>query len=107
MTGQIVIAAYRPKRGKEQQLLNLVKEHVPKLRNLELATNRVPIIMQAADGTILEIFEWVSAEAIEQAHNHPAVHIMWAEFEAVCAYETPANLAEFRELFPGFTALEL
>ena len=29
--------------------------------------------MRAADGTIVEVFEWRSAEAIQQAHNNPAV----------------------------------
>jgi len=107
MNGQIVIVAYRPHTGQEERLLELVKSHVPKLRHLNLATDRTPIVMRAANGTILEVFEWASAEAIERAHQHPTVHTMWAEFEAVCNYENPSNLDEFKGLFPGFAPVEI
>ena len=39
-------------------------------------TERAPIVMRAADETIVEVFEWVSREAIEGAH-------MFAHFEPV------------------------
>jgi hypothetical protein len=107
MTGQIVIAAYRPHTGKDEQLKELLKNHVPRLRRLNLATDRTPVLMQAANGTFIEVFEWASAEAIERAHEHPVVHTMWAEFEAVCDYESLSNLEEIKGLFPGFTPVEL
>jgi hypothetical protein len=33
--------------------------------------------MQASDGTIVEVFELASADAIQAAHGHPAVLKMW------------------------------
>ena len=42
--GQIVIACYRPKRGKDAQLLRLMAEHVPILRSVGLATDRASIM---------------------------------------------------------------
>ena len=58
--------------------------------------------MRAADGTIIEVFEWVSQEAIASAHSHPVVLELWKKFEAVCTYEIPSNIAEFRNLFSHF-----
>jgi hypothetical protein len=58
--------------------------------------------MRAADGTIIEIFEWVSQEAIAGAHANPAVLDLWKRFEAVCTYEVPSNIAEFQNMFAHF-----
>ena len=49
--GRIVIVAYRPRSGAEQQLLELVKEHVPILRQEGLATTFTPLVLRTADGT--------------------------------------------------------
>ena len=70
-----------------------------------LVTARESIVMRTADGTIVEVFEWVSQEAIAGAHGNPAVQDLWKRFEAVCSYETPANLAEFQNMFGHFEAL--
>jgi hypothetical protein len=58
--------------------------------------------MRTADGTIVEVFEWVSQEAIARAHHNPAVIELWKRFEAVGSYETPANLPEFQKMFSPF-----
>jgi hypothetical protein len=55
MAGVIVIVGYRPKPGKESELLELVRNRVPTLRNEGLVTERVPTIMRAHDGTIIEV----------------------------------------------------
>jgi len=47
-------------------------------------TDKPGYVMRAGDGTIVEGFEWRSAEAIAQAHNNPAVQALWAEFGAAC-----------------------
>jgi hypothetical protein len=100
--GSISIACYKPRPGSEPALLELVRNHLPPLRAEGLVTLRAPIVMRTADGTIVEIFEWVSREAIAGAHNNPVVLDLWKRFEAVCWYETPANLAEFQNMFAHF-----
>jgi hypothetical protein len=105
VAGSIVIAAYKPRPGKERELAALVRGHVPRLVAAGLATDREPIAMCAADGTILEVFEWVSPDAIAQAHTHPVVQQMWAEFEACCWYETPANVPDLQRMFVSLAAL--
>ncbi len=59
------------------------------------------------DCTILEVFEWRSAGAIQQAHANPAVHVLWAEFAAACDYTPLAKLAEAQQMFAEFEAVQL
>jgi hypothetical protein len=98
----ISVACYRPRRGCEQALLDLVRDHLPPLRGQGLVTDRASIVMRAADGTIVEVFEWVSQQAIEGAHSNPVVLELWKRFEDVCTYEIPSNVAEFQKMFSHF-----
>ena len=100
--GSISVACYKPRTGREQPLRELVRNHHPPLRAEGLVNERAPIVMRCADGTIVEIFEWVSQEIIVGAHKNPVVLDLWKQFEAVCWYETPANLAEFQNMFGHF-----
>ena len=105
MSNVIVIVAYRPKPGKETELLNLVRSRVPTLCNEGLVTDRRPIIMRARDGTIIEVSEWKSQEAIEAAHKNPNVLAMWNQFFAICDCVPFRTLAEAEEMFPNFEPL--
>ena len=103
--GRIVIVCYRPKPGKVQELRQLMKSHVSRLRTEKLVTQRAPIMMEAADGTVIEVFEWASKEAMQEAHENPAVQEMWAEYAAVCDYVPVGSIAEAGQLFSEFTPL--
>jgi len=105
MDGVIVIVAYRPKPGKESELLDLVRSRVPTLRKEGLATDRAPIIMRARDGTIVEVSEWRSQKAIDAAHQNPNVLAMWNKFFATCDCVPFKTLAEAEEMFPNFEPL--
>jgi quinol monooxygenase YgiN len=102
MKGVIVIVAYRPKPGKETELLELVRNRVPTLEKENLVTDRAPTIMRALDGTIIEVSEWKSKEAIEAAHKNPNVLAMWNQFFALCDCVPLKSLAEAEEMFAGF-----
>ena len=106
MNGVIVVVAYRPKPGKDQELLPLVRSRVPTLRKEGLVTDRVPTIMRSRDGTILEVSEWKSREAIDAAHKNPNVLAMWEKFFAVCDCVPLKTLPEANDMFAGFTPLE-
>jgi translation initiation factor RLI1 len=103
--GRIVIVAYKPHAGKGGALKELTKTHVPRLKKEGLVTDREAIIMEAANGTIIEVFEWLSDEAIQNAHKNQAVQQMWAEYAAVCDYVPLNTLAETSTLFAGFKAV--
>jgi hypothetical protein len=101
--GRIVIACYKPKAGKEKALRALIVDHVPTLRRIGLVTDRAPILMEARDGTLVEVFEWASAEAIQAAHGHPAVLRMWEEYGKVCDYVPVAQVPEAAQMFSEFS----
>lgn len=104
--GVFVIVAYRPHPGREAELLQLVREHLPVLRREGLATERAPLVMRAGDGAIVEVFEWASREAVERAHASAAVQALWGRFAKVCAYAPLADLREAGELFAHFEPVE-
>ena len=106
MSGVIVIVAYRPKPGKEKELLELVRSRVQTLKKENLVTDRVPTIMRARDGTIIEVSEWKSREAIDAAHKNPNVLAMWNKFFALCDCVPLNTLAEAKEMFAGFEPIE-
>src|SRR5437762_3691969 len=106
MPGVCVIVAYRPKPGKEDGLLELVRSRVPTLRQEGLVSDRAPTIIRARDGTIIEVSEWKSGEAIDAAHKNPKVLAMWEKFFAVCDCVPLNRLAETEEMFAGFEPVE-
>ena len=105
--GRIAVVAYRPRPGKEAQLLELTKEHVPILRGQGLATDRPACAMRAADGTIIEVFEWKSNDAITAAHTNPVVAQLWARYWDACECIPLTNLKECSDMFAGFEPIEL
>jgi hypothetical protein len=103
--GHLVIACYRPKPGQDAALRAAVHDHVPTLRKLGFATARPSTLLRAADGTLLELFEWTSAEAVERAHTDPGVQAIWGRFFAICDCVKLSDLAESAEMFPHFEPL--
>jgi len=106
MPGVCVIVAYRPKPGKGGELLELVRSRVPTLRKEGFVSDRAPTIMRARDGTILEVSEWKSREAIDAAHKNPNVLAMWERFFALGDCVPLNTLAEAGEMFAGFEPVE-
>ena len=100
--GRIVIVAYKPKPGKAAALKELTKTHVSRLKKEGLVTDREPVNMETADGTVIEVFEWLSEEAIKLAHSNPAVHQIWADYAEVCDYVPLNTLTEAGNLFAEF-----
>lgn len=103
--GRFVVVAYTPKPGKETALLAAVKKHLDVLAAENLITDRPGCVMRASDGTIIEVFEWLSAEAIARAHSNPAVGALWAEFGEACVYTPLAKLDESQPMFAEFDAV--
>ena len=106
MDGVVCIVAYRPKPGREKELMEIVRNRVPVLRMEHLVTDRAPVLMRAKDGTIIEVSEWKSQKAIEEAHKNPRVLAMWDKFFAVCDCVPLKTVAEAETMFAGFEPLE-
>jgi len=97
-----VLAVYRPRNGKQNELEAEMIEHVPLLRRLGLATDTASQVLRAPDGTVMELFEWRDHGAIAAAHEHPDVLAMWARYDTCCEYGTLADLPNAGTMFPEF-----
>ena len=104
--GICVICVYRPKPGMAERLNEVVRDHLPVLRAEGLATDRPAQVMRAGDGSIVEVFEWVSQEAIDAAHHNANVQKMWGEFWAACDIDCIGNLDEAKQPFSHFTPVD-
>lgn len=101
----LAIATYTPKAGHEKELFELVKRHLPVLRELEFATDRSNYIAKSQDGTIIEVFEWTSLDAINAAHQHPAIANIWEKMTLIADFHPMTTLPEGKKPFPGFELL--
>jgi len=104
---QMVAVVYKPKDGQSAQLMECIRDHLPILRGEGLATDRPVLVMRAADGSLVEIFEWRSASAIESAHSNAAVRALWGRFSACCEYVPLASLSEAQHPFSAFEHVSL
>jgi hypothetical protein len=105
--GRFVIVAYKPKLGCEPALLAAVSKHLQVLSAEGLVTSRPAHVMRGNDGTIIEVFEWASQDAIRGAHSNPAVGALWAEFAAACDYVPLSSLPESHNMFAEFESIDL
>jgi len=69
-------------------------------------SDRAPTIMRARDGTIIEVSEWKSRDAIDAAHKNPSVLALWGKFFEVCDCVPLKTVAEAEEMFAGFEPIE-
>ena len=79
---------------------------VPTLRQERLVSDRAPTIIRARDGTIIEVSEWKSREAIDAAHKNPKVLAMWEKFFAVCDCVPLNRLAEAEGMLASFEPVD-
>ncbi len=105
--GVMVIACYRPKPGEGEALMALMREHLPLLRAEGLVDGGPSLCGQAKDGTIVEVFQWKSKDAIDAAHGNERVLSMWERFGEICEFVTIGDVAEAKEMFSPFTPIEL
>lgn len=103
----MVIACYKPKPGKQSDLLALMRTHLPILKEQGLVGDGPSLCGAAADGTVIETFCWRSQAAIDAAHGNPAVQKMWGDFAEVCDFVCVGDIPEARQLFAGFAPVNL
>jgi len=104
---RIVFAVYKPHDGGDAALRKLMAEHVPTLRRLQLVTNRAPIHVRSTNGAYVEVFEWISDEAAERAHDHPEVARIWEAMGKVADTKELASLPEAANQFSHYEPIAL
>ena len=102
MNPVIVFAIYKPHQNKQNELKKLILKYVPILKSNKLITDREPVLVQSENGIYIEIFEWKSNDAIEEAHKNPEVQKLWDEIEKVCDFTNLESLEEVKDFFPQF-----
>jgi hypothetical protein len=73
---------YRPKKGREQELFELVMKHGPALQSTGLIVGGMPQVYRArnvrtGDPFFVEIFSWRDEEASGVAHRTPEIMAIW------------------------------
>lgn len=76
------MVTYVAKKGKEAELLALVKKHEPALRKVGLVTAEPFRLWKALDirkgrESIVEFFQWKDGNASDVAHQTPEVMAVW------------------------------
>ena len=104
--GLISVAAFRPKPGMEEELLRVIADRLPLLRRLGFATDREAVLMRSKHGVVIQVAEWVDDEAIRKAHETPEVLALWDRFNTCSDYVKLEAIAECREDFATFDALD-
>lgn len=100
------IAAYRAKPGREDDLLALVRAHHPLLHAEQLVGDGGPLLMRAGDGTLIEVFQWRSTEAKDDAHRNPEVQQLWGRMMECAQFPPLATLPEAQQPFASFETIE-
>ena len=62
-------------------------------------------LFEAVEQSVLEIFEWVSAQAARRAHDSPAVNALWGRLSEVAEMISLSELEEAERPFPHFEAV--
>jgi quinol monooxygenase YgiN len=104
--GIIVIAHYKPNDGSKDAFIELIREHQVALRDEGLITARDIIEMEAADGTLLELFEWKSEEASRSAHTNDQIQSIWARMGEIGSFPMAKDVAEYNSPFAHFMPKE-
>ena len=85
---ETVICHYRVAPGNERRFEQLLAEHWPTLKRLELVTAQPPqqfrgVEQDSGEPIYFEIFEWRDG-AVERAHEHPEVMAIWEPMDGLC-----------------------
>ena len=83
-----VLCHYAVIAERESEFRDLLAQHWPTLRKLDLVTDEPSQIFRVEDGQgrplILEIFDWKSDESLRVAHEHPDVQAVWEPMMPLC-----------------------
>jgi hypothetical protein len=104
---ETVICTFRVRASEMVAFRRLLDRHWPTLRTLELVTDTPEQIFvgeeERIDGpVVVSIFDWVSAEAVNVAHEHPDVGEIWEAMEPLCEARNGRPSMEF----PHFERLQ-
>ncbi len=98
----VAVTVYRPKKGKKAELLSLLKLHLTVLRRGGYVSRRQSYLMSSENGSIVQVFEWLSKKAKEGAHRDQAWLALWPQFNKLCKNDLMKDLPEAKKPFANF-----
>ena len=105
MATELVLAAYRPRDGREEELVRLLHEDVATLRRRGHATSRRAPLIRTERGELLVVLEWSSEHAVGDAHEDAEVLALWRRKDELADYIGPGELAGADVPFARWTVL--
>jgi len=102
---KIAIACFKPNPHMESKLIELILMHGSALRRSGYVSETPSYRAKSSDGKIIEVFEWISNEAKEKAHQDPEIKSIWDEFESICEITILGSLPESKHKFANFNSL--
>ena len=75
----LVFSTFQPISGQEPDFFSALDQNVPTLRMQGYASERSTVRFLSSSGGVVEIFEWLSPKAIDQAHLDPVVQKIWTQ----------------------------
>ena len=102
---ETVICTFRVRAEALDAFTDLLGRHWPTLRELELVTDTPEQVFLGADHqggepVFVSIFEWVDAEAVAHAHEHPEVAEIWEAMTPLCEDRHGLPAMEFPHFRP-------
>jgi hypothetical protein len=88
-TSETVICTFRVRADAVDAFGELLRRHWPTLRRLGLVTDTPEQLYlggehRSGEPVVVSIFEWVSREASDRAHDHPEVADIWEAMGELC-----------------------
>jgi hypothetical protein len=93
MATELALAAYRPRRADDDELLDLLREDLATLRSRGHVTDRPAPVVRTGDGDLLVVLEWSSEHAVDDAHADTAVMAVWERKARLAEYVAPSAIA--------------
>jgi hypothetical protein len=90
---EIALAAYRPKPGVAEELLQLLAEDLATLRRRGHVTERPAPMVRTENGELLVVLEWSTTHAVDDAHVDSEVLAVWERKARLADYIAPEALA--------------
>lgn len=105
-TSRLSFSAYRPRPGREDEVLPHLRDEVATLRSRGHITSRPAPICLTARGEYLVIAEWATETAVDDAHADEVILDVWRRKEELVEYIAPCDLDRSAVPFVSYDVLE-
>jgi hypothetical protein len=97
---------YRPRPGRETEVLAHLRDEVAMLRARGHITARPAAICRSARGEYLVVAEWATERSVDDAHADDVILEVWRRKELLVEYLAPCELGGSDVPFASFDVLE-